>query len=147
MNIVGTVLFFSAVFWCIAGIVIHFVVSASILGIYLRVYLCLCVYVCICAYVCMCVCMCVYGAISLLQCDTKINKKIVEELNDIHDVLIKVLGKDTAPTTTTTTPPPLPPPLHDTANISDTTQTIELQDVERSNDLAPATPTLITSNQ
>ena len=140
MNIVGTVLIFSAVFWCIAGIVIHFVVSSSILGIYLRVYLCLCVYVCICAYVCMCVCICVYGAISLLQCDTKINKKIVEELNDIHDVLIKVLGKDTAPTTntttTTTTPPPLPPPLHDTANISNTTETIELQELA-SKDLAP----------
>ncbi|KAL5493308.1 hypothetical protein EMCRGX_G014466 [Ephydatia muelleri] len=76
VNIVGTVLFFSAVFWCIAGAVIHFV------------------------------------------CDTKVNKKIVEELSDIHDVLIKVLGKDTAPTTTTTTPPPLPPPLHDTANTT-----------------------------
>ena len=139
MNIVGTVLIFSAVFWCIAGAVIHYVVSASILGIYLRVYLC--VYVCVCVgvyvWVCMCVCICVYvrvyGAITLLQCDTKVNKKIVEELNDIHDVLIKVLGKNTAPTTTTT---PLPPPHHDPSKISNTTETFELQELA-SKDLAP----------
>ena len=52
-----------------------------------------------------------YGAISLVQCDTKINKKIVEELNDIHDgiekALTKVLGKDTAAalSDTPSTPP------------------------------------------
>ena len=63
VNIVGTVLFFSTVLWCILGLVIHFCVSHLA-----RLYL-----------VCVCVIPCAH-----LQFDKKINVAILEELKEIE---------------------------------------------------------------
>lgn len=64
VNIVGTVLFFSTVLWCILGLVIHFCVS-HLAWLYL---------------VCVCIIPCAH-----LQFDKKINIAILEELKVIEN--------------------------------------------------------------